>query len=185
MSEVDVVFYSEECQDARSRVRVHRVPVLDWFDRIPEVAQRGLIARLELLRTRGGRVGAPHSMPVGQRLRAIWCRCEGTKHLILYALRATGEYDDRTTAILLHGVSIDDSPYVTESAPTRRQIYARQFRIRRPTSAALVAPDIDRSAPLAASQWGGVLPERDVALAAERLEILETAPELHILLLEQ
>jgi hypothetical protein len=175
MALIEIVLFAEQCA---GEPNAKREPVIQWLDGVPLSARLGLIARLELLERRGSNLEGPHVICLGERLRAVWCRCQGTRHLILYAVCQGHEKGGMPRAILLHGCSIseplsivrDAAPAV--SSPRNRNVSRARGRLA--TAAASPRQQNEAGLVTLSEKWANHIPQLEVAVAEERLELYET-----------
>jgi hypothetical protein len=176
MAVIDVVCYAEECRDGLALAGRLRVPVMEWFDGIPSLARIRLIARLELLEMRGSTFKGPHILRLSDRVRALWCRCEGARHLILYAVSEGPSTDDRQTAVLIHGLSVAEPLSLVAGGGDSKRGLSRASSGR---AAPQPAPQSAIAPARIPATWAGLIPTEQVVLARERLERYEASPSRH------
>lgn len=95
-----------------------RPPAYVWFDGIPQRARLKLIAILELLLAREDAtpLDGPSVCALRGRLRAVCCRVEGVRYVLLLGIAAHGAGEHPDIGVLLHGLAVSDST-VSRGAP--------------------------------------------------------------------
>lgn len=95
-----------------------RPPAYVWLDGIPQRARLKLIAILELLLAREDAtlVDLPLVCALRGRLRAVCCRLEGTRYVLLLGIAAPRAGEQPDIGVLLHGVESGEST-VSRGAP--------------------------------------------------------------------
>jgi phage-related protein len=83
-----VVFFREESGP---------VPVLDWFDHLPDRAVAKCRGKIELLRTHGHQLKRPHAAYLGDGLYELRTRMGSVNYRMLYF------FHDRAAVVLAHG----------------------------------------------------------------------------------
>ena len=184
MALIDVVLYAEECA-GECEPGARHAPVVEWLDGVPRMARLRLISRLELLERHGAGFDGPHVIQLGARIRALWCRCEGAKHLILYAVSSSTGDDKAATAVLLHGCSARDQLSIVRDSTARNASIGGRSRLPRRggRATALAAPERQQESAYAPmpQEWAGNIPEAEIVLAQRRLELYESNPAGYVL----
>lgn len=172
---IDVVLYAPECE--AGSLTGSTPPIFDWLDGLPQRARLPLIARIEMLASRGVRSESPLVISLGERIRAVWCRCNGQRHLVLFSI-CEGSDRDAERVVLLHGCSVAE-PLSTLS-DTKHKTRSRRLHLPRQVSAAPAPADDELIDGLAAPiGWRDVVPTREVTTAAQRLAAFERDPVIH------
>ena len=176
---IEIVFYAEECGEGRTLAGMQRVPVIEWLDGLPASARLRLLSRLELLEMQGAHFGRPHSVRLGERLRAVWCRCDGARHLIMYALAADTVDTEPHTAVLLSGLSVIEPLHIIVTGHSTASRAAFRPALGRTHASPAPQDDLATVERLISMPTAWSVPPHEIALAIGRFERYEAAPPVH------
>ena len=106
----------------RTRVVLFRdadgvVPVLEWFDRLPEKAQDKCLARIERLRESGYELRRPEADYLRDGIHELRVRCAGVNYRML-------DFFHGRTAVVVHGFDKQTSEVPRASIDKARERWA-------------------------------------------------------------
>ena len=107
----NLIFYREEDR---------RVPVLEWFESLPQKARLACIARIELLKARGRELRRPHADYLRDDIYELRAKHQGVNYRLLYF------FHGQSAVVLAHGVLKQRAtvpPIDTERARRRKQAF--------------------------------------------------------------
>jgi hypothetical protein len=90
-------------------------PVQKWLDGLPESVRGKVIARVDLLKQGGPTLDYPYTSQIEGKLREARLRVGKTRYRVLYF------FDERRTAILLHGFTKDTASVEESDKRTGRE----------------------------------------------------------------